>query len=121
REGVAISHLYANSHYVSTTENEGGETWGGHSYSRVLKYLRGADSMLPAEQAAVRLRNAYRGNPVAPLRDLLGPVDSDAAYEVQLINTRYWETQGRRIVGRKIGLTAAAVQKQLGVDRPDFG
>jgi 2-keto-4-pentenoate hydratase len=77
--------------------------------------------MLPAEQAAVRLRNAYRGNPVAPLRDLLGPVDSDAAYAVQLINTRYWETQGRRIVGRKIGLTAAAVQKQLGVDRPDFG
>jgi len=77
--------------------------------------------MQPAEEAAVRLRDAYKGKPVPPLRDLLGPVDSDAAYAVQRINTRHWETQGRRIVGRKIGLTASAVQKQLGVDRPDFG
>ncbi|MDY6947037.1 MAG: fumarylacetoacetate hydrolase family protein [Pseudomonadota bacterium] len=77
--------------------------------------------MLPAEQAAVRLRDAYGGQTVAPLRDLLGPVDSDAAYAVQLLNTRFWQAQGRRIVGRKIGLTAKAVQQQLGVDRPDFG
>jgi 2-keto-4-pentenoate hydratase len=77
--------------------------------------------MLAAEEAAVRLRDAYRGKPVAPLRDLLGPVDSDPAYAVQRINTRFWEAQGRRIVGRKIGLTARAVQQQLGVDRPDFG
>lgn len=77
--------------------------------------------MLPVEEAAVRLRDAYRGKPVAPLRDLLGPVDSDPAYAVQRINTRFWEAQGRRIVGRKIGLTAKAVQQQLGVDRPDFG
>ena len=68
------------------------------------------------EQVAARLRAAYSGGVVAPLRDAL-----DGAYAVQTFNTLYWEAQGRRVVGRKIGLTAEAVQRQLGVDRPDFG
>lgn len=74
------------------------------------------------EGAALRLRNAYAGNPIEPLRDVLGPDDGAGAYAIQEINTRHWlVTEGRRIVGRKIGLTAASVQKQLGVDQPDFG
>ncbi|QDK35689.1 MULTISPECIES: 2-keto-4-pentenoate hydratase [Sphingomonadaceae] len=71
--------------------------------------------------AADRLKNAYTGPAVAPLRDLLDPVGIDDAYAIQERNTRAWEAEGRRIVGRKIGLTAKAVQAQLGVDQPDFG
>lgn len=78
-------------------------------------------TMLSHEAVARRLRDAYSGGAVAPLRDVLEPTDVDGAYAVQTINTRYWESQGRRIVGRKAGLTAKAVQTQLGVDQPDFG
>ncbi len=73
------------------------------------------------ELVARMLRDAYAGTPIAPLREWLEPTDSEGAYAVQAINTRFWESQGRRIVGRKAGLTAEAVQKQLGVDQPDFG
>lgn len=73
------------------------------------------------EAVAERLRNAYADGPLPPLRELLAPDDVDGAYAVQSINTRYWVSEGRRIVGRKIGLTASAVQQQLGVDQPDFG
>jgi 2-keto-4-pentenoate hydratase len=73
------------------------------------------------ESLARRLRDAYAGGAVPPLRDGLEPTDAAGAYAVQAINTRCWEAEGRRIVGRKAGLTAEAVQKQLGVDQPDFG
>jgi 2-keto-4-pentenoate hydratase len=74
------------------------------------------------ETAATRLREAgEKHQPCAPVRDLIEPTDVASAYAVQEINTKYWLGKGRRLVGRKIGLTAVAVQKQLGVDQPDFG
>lgn len=73
------------------------------------------------EALARRLRDAYTSGTVPPLRDGLEPADAAGAYAVQTINTRFWQAQGRRIVGRKAGLTAKAVQAQLGVDQPDFG
>lgn len=77
--------------------------------------------MASHQDVATRLREAYDCGAVAPLRDALAPTDAEGAYAIQTINTRLWEAQGRRIVGRKAGLTAKAVQAQLGVDQPDFG
>jgi 2-keto-4-pentenoate hydratase len=73
------------------------------------------------ETAADRLREAYRAGPIGPLRDVLDALDVDGAYAIQAANTRRWQAAGRRIIGRKIGLTNPAVQRQLGVDQPDYG
>ncbi|MBN8974136.1 MAG: fumarylacetoacetate hydrolase family protein [Rhizobiales bacterium] len=72
-------------------------------------------------ELAAEIRGAYAGTPIAPIRPRLAELDVDAAYTIQQENTVYWEKEGRRVIGSKIGLTSRAVQKQLGVDRPDFG
>lgn len=74
------------------------------------------------ESAALAIRTAWEtGKACPPVRDSLPANDVGAAYAVQKINTDKWVGQGRRLTGRKIGLTAKAVQKQLGVDQPDYG
>jgi len=74
------------------------------------------------EEAALRLRTAEKNGIVcAPVRDILGVEDLVSAYEVQNVNTMLRKNDGARVVGHKIGLTAPIVQKQLGVDQPDFG
>jgi 2-keto-4-pentenoate hydratase len=75
------------------------------------------------KQAADALWHAdVRNEPIAPIREILGTsTDIDAAYAVQQINTNRKVASGRRISGRKIGVTSKAVQQQIGVDQPDFG
>jgi 2-keto-4-pentenoate hydratase len=75
------------------------------------------------EEAATRLRAAtLSGVPCDPIRDLTDADDDlELGYAIQERNTDLDMVADRRVSGRKIGLTSAAVQEQVGVDRPDFG
>ncbi|WP_420607314.1 2-keto-4-pentenoate hydratase [Novosphingopyxis sp.] len=73
-------------------------------------------------EAAERLAQARRdGVPCEPVRDIIPSDEIELAYAVQERLTQQALGNGRRLVGRKIGLTSLAVQKQLGVDQPDYG
>src|SRR4051812_37267997 len=71
--------------------------------------------------AEVLAAAAETATPCPPIRDLFADGDIDAAYEVQRLTVERVLAAGQRLVGRKIGLTSPAVQRQLGVDQPDFG
>lgn len=59
--------------------------------------------------------------PVAPLRDRFDGMTLADSYYVQTVQLEHHTATGRILAGRKVGLTSLAMQKQLGVDSPDFG
>lgn len=77
------------------------------------------------ESIALDLRQAECSQTaIAPIKQRLIEIESatlDDAYTIQEFNTQRALKEGRRLVGRKIGLTSTVVQQQLGVDQPDFG
>jgi len=77
------------------------------------------DHITEMAEALVAARTELRQ--IAPLRESHGLATLDDAYAVQEAANRRWLDGGRRLVGRKIGLTSPAVQAQMGIDQPDFG
>lgn len=58
---------------------------------------------------------------VEPLTELVDSLSIQEAYEVQLVTIGRKLELGKKIVGKKIGLTSLAMQQLLGVDQPDYG
>lgn len=84
--------------------------------------LLGAEACGPDLDAhAQSIRAAYAGAQIAPIRQAEPGLTVEDAYRVQAINRELWCAEGRKIIGTKIGLTSLAVQRQLGVEEPDYG
>lgn len=84
--------------------------------------VKGSMQASDITRQAELLRDCYAANrAMPPIREAFPNATVADAYAIQESNTAFWEGEGRRIVGAKTGLTAKAVQKQLGVDQPDFG
>jgi 2-keto-4-pentenoate hydratase len=59
--------------------------------------------------------------PIDPLTVTYPGLDLSQAYAVQLAGIRAKLSRGRRVIGKKIGLTSKAMQDLLGVHEPDYG
>jgi 2-keto-4-pentenoate hydratase len=74
------------------------------------------------QEAAQALREAREQRRTIPrISETFDIAGIEAAYAVAEINVRAGLDSGRRIAGKKVGLTSRSVQQQLGVDQPDFG
>ena len=72
--------------------------------------------------AAQRLLEAYRsGTPIDPLTPQFAQAELSTAYRIAQAQVEQWEKDGDAVKGHKVGLASAAIQRQMGVDQPDFG
>jgi 2-keto-4-pentenoate hydratase len=74
------------------------------------------------ETLAERLDKAWQTHtPIPPISESDGITGVETPYAIQTHWTKIRLARGEKIVGRKIGLTSAAIQQQLGVSEPDYG
>ncbi len=71
--------------------------------------------------SAELLRAQEERTPVDPLTERFPDMTVADAYQVQLATLRARLADGRRVVGKKIGLTSKAMQQSMGVHEPDYG
>jgi 2-keto-4-pentenoate hydratase len=74
------------------------------------------------EQIADNLFMAERNRKaIAPLTQTYPELTVKDAYMVQLGVMSRKVSEGRKVIGKKVGLTSVAMQKMLGVNEPDYG
>lgn len=73
-------------------------------------------------EMAERLSRAARElAPIDPLSRTSPAMTVEDAYRIQLMTIASRRSQGRKVVGKKIGLTSPAMQEMFGVREPDYG
>lgn len=77
-----------------------------------MDYREIAGELLRAEETKL---------PVEPLTVTYPGLTVDDAYRIQLEGVAIRQAQGKKIVGKKIGLTSKSMQRLLGVTEPDYG
>lgn len=81
-----------------------------------------SDSNAEALALALRLEEAWNERcPIRPPSEIEGLTSPQQAYEVQRLWTELRRDRGEGSIGHKIGLTSAAMRRQLGVYEPDYG
>jgi 2-oxopent-4-enoate hydratase len=76
--------------------------------------------MIPSLAERLWLARAS-GVQIPPITELFPQIKIEEAYEISAINLKRRLSGGASLIGRKVGLTSQAVQKQLGVAEPDYG
>jgi 2-keto-4-pentenoate hydratase len=71
--------------------------------------------------AAVLFEATASATPIAPLHETHPGLSVADAYAIQRSWTAYRIERGADLVGRKVGLTSAAMQEMLGITEPDYG
>src|SRR5258708_18088809 len=74
------------------------------------------------ESYALALHRAEQQRiPIAPLSERNTAITPEQAYAIQRAWQQIKDQEDVHLVGHKIGLTSLAMQRQLGVDQPDYG
>lgn len=74
------------------------------------------------KETALKLIEAeVNRKPIDPLTLTYSGITVKDAYQIQLEGIKIKLSHGRRVVGKKIGLTSKAMQDLLGVKEPDYG
>lgn len=72
--------------------------------------------------AAGRILHAYETRtPISPIVDDFPEAGISDAYRIQQEQVQHWLAAGDAVKGHKVGLSSAAMQRQMGVHQPDYG
>jgi len=73
-------------------------------------------------EVAQALLAAYRSRkPIDPLTQTWPGLTLEDSYPIQVLQVEHRRAAGARVRGHKVGLTSAAMQRQMHVDSPDYG